>query len=157
VNITRRGFISMLAIAGTGAVLLPNRKIFLPAPRSAMGCYGDFTVQNLRYKYTERYSHGFIDWEGIYGSGDLNESTLERAVEDIVKYGRSVMAVKVNRLLVHPDKVEAAKIAFPGQVEPVNYFASTSTWYLKTDAEDMKMADVLERAALANSICVRRA
>jgi hypothetical protein len=35
VSITRRGFISMLALVGNGAVLIPNRKFFLP-PRGPL-------------------------------------------------------------------------------------------------------------------------
>jgi hypothetical protein len=40
VNITRRGFVSMLALAGAAnTVLVPNRKIFLPARSSAESIY----------------------------------------------------------------------------------------------------------------------
>ena len=38
--------------------------------RSAMatGMEGDFETGNVRYKARERYSFGFSDWRGIYGS-----------------------------------------------------------------------------------------
>jgi hypothetical protein len=29
---------------------------------------GDFETGNLRYKCRERYSFGFTDWRGVYGS-----------------------------------------------------------------------------------------
>lgn len=155
VNITRRGFISMLALAGTGAVLLPNRKFFLPERLTAME--GDFTTENLRYKYTERLSVGFTNWEGIYGSSpDMTEASLEKILQDLAQFGRSVMRITPTRLVVHPDKVDAAKVAFPGQVE-AKYFSSPSTWYLKADASDIKMASLFERHAHAMGIRVRRA
>lgn len=65
------------------------------------------------------------------------------------------MTVRPTRLIVHADKVEAASLAFPGQVD-TRYFADPNTWYLKTDAADMKMASLLERHALAKGIRVRR-
>lgn len=52
-KITRRGFISMLALLGTGSVLLPNRKFFLPPWPQTMD--GDFATANLRFKCYERY------------------------------------------------------------------------------------------------------
>jgi len=38
--------------------------------RAAMstGMEGDFETGNMRYKARERYSFGFSDWRGIYGS-----------------------------------------------------------------------------------------
>ena len=38
--------------------------------RAAMttGMEGDFETGNVRYKARERYSFGFSDWRGIYGS-----------------------------------------------------------------------------------------
>lgn len=150
-NITRRGFISMLALAGTGAVLLPNRKIFLPPTRDFFAEYcakyghGDFTTENLRFKYTERYS--YTDWRAIYGSSaELSEETLAKSLEDLAVHGRSVIAIKPTRLLVHPDKVEAAKVAFPGQVE-ARYFAYPNTWHLKTGSDDPKVVELFERLA----------
>jgi phage major head subunit gpT-like protein len=159
-KITRRGFISMLAIAGTGAVLLPNRKIFLPTRLHEADRAGDFLTEDLRYAATERYSAGFTDWQGVYGSSpDLSEASLEEALVKI-RQMRDVkglaLAVKPSRLLVHPDKVEAAKVAFPGQVE-ARYFADPNAWYLKTDAQDIKMASLFERHAHAMGIRVRRA
>ena len=32
------------------------------------GMEGDFETGNIRYKTSERYSFGFTDWRGIYGS-----------------------------------------------------------------------------------------
>jgi phage major head subunit gpT-like protein len=160
VNITRRGFISMLAIAGTGAVLLPNRKYFLPTRFHEADMAGDFTTDNLRYECTERFSVGFTDSRGVLGAApDLSAASLEDALVNIRQMcddrGR-VFSVKPTLLLVHPDKVEAAKAAFPGQVE-ARYFADPNAWYLKTDAQDMKMASLLERHAMAAGIRVRRA
>ena len=47
---------------------VPNGlKHFVRAPmKTAME--GDFTTGNLRYKARERYSFGFSDWRGIFGS-----------------------------------------------------------------------------------------
>ena len=38
--------------------------------RAAMttGMEGDFETGNVRYKARERYSFGFSDWRGMYGS-----------------------------------------------------------------------------------------
>ena len=42
-------------------------KMFTRAPiRTAME--GDFDTGNVRYKARERYSFGFSDWRGIFGS-----------------------------------------------------------------------------------------
>jgi hypothetical protein len=47
---------------------VPNGlKHFVRAPmKTAME--GDFTTGNVRYKARERYSFGFSDWRGIFGS-----------------------------------------------------------------------------------------
>ena len=42
-------------------------KHFVRAPMST-GMEGDFETGNMRYKARERYSFGFSDWRGIYGS-----------------------------------------------------------------------------------------
>jgi hypothetical protein len=38
--------------------------------RSAMkkGMEGDFETGNVRYKVRERYSFGFTDWRGVFGT-----------------------------------------------------------------------------------------
>ena len=42
-------------------------KHFVRSPMST-GMEGDFETGNVRYKARERYSFGFSDWRGIYGS-----------------------------------------------------------------------------------------
>ena len=42
-------------------------KHFVRSPMST-GMEGDFETRNMRYKARERYSFGFSDWRGIYGS-----------------------------------------------------------------------------------------
>ena len=42
-------------------------KHFVRSPMST-GMEGDFETGNVRYKASERYSFGFSDWRGIYGS-----------------------------------------------------------------------------------------
>ena len=42
-------------------------KHFVRSP-SSTGMEGDFETGNVRYKARERYSFGFSDWRGIYGS-----------------------------------------------------------------------------------------
>ena len=42
-------------------------KHFVRSPLST-GMEGDFETGNMRYKARERYSFGFSDWRGIYGS-----------------------------------------------------------------------------------------
>jgi hypothetical protein len=47
---------------------VPNGlKHFVRTPVSS-GMEGDFESGNVRYKARERYSFGFSDWRGIYGS-----------------------------------------------------------------------------------------
>jgi len=47
---------------------VPNGlKHFVRTPVSS-GMEGDFETGNVRYKARERYSFGFSDWRGIYGS-----------------------------------------------------------------------------------------
>lgn len=65
--VSRRGFLGMLAalpaitaLAGAG-ILLPKRPDEL-VPET------DFSISELRYKATERYSAGFTDWRGVFGS-----------------------------------------------------------------------------------------
>ena len=46
----------------------PNgMKHFVRSPMST-GMEGDFETGNVRYKARERYSFGFSDWRGMYGS-----------------------------------------------------------------------------------------
>ena len=42
-------------------------KHFVRSPMST-GMEGDFETGNVRYKARERYSFGFSDWRGMYGS-----------------------------------------------------------------------------------------
>lgn len=145
--ITRRGFISMLTIAGAGSVLVPNRTYFLSAEPNweAIGAWYAAQLRKsmahsmqMAFRCNERFSDPVTDWRAVYGSSDKGVA----------------MAVRPSRLIVHPDKVESAKLAFPGKVE-IRYFADPNAWYLKTDAPDMKMASRLERHALASGIHVR--
>ena len=46
---------------------LTDLKHFVRAAMST-GMEGDFETGNMRYKARERYSFGFSDWRGIYGS-----------------------------------------------------------------------------------------
>lgn len=135
-NITRRGFISMLALAGTGAVLLPNRKIFLPPTRDFFAEYcakyghGDFTTENLRFKCTERYSQAWTDPRMVFG-------------------------VQPRKLVVPPNLVKAAHRIL-GEPLPGGFTVEVSkkyltppaqTWYLKTGSDDPKVVELFERLA----------
>ena len=62
--VSRRSFLSMLTGAAGAAVLpwrIPNPIISLPPPAG-------FETDGLLFKATERYSAGFTDWRGVWGT-----------------------------------------------------------------------------------------
>lgn len=75
---------------------------------------GDFTTENLRFKCTERYSHGWTDWRGIYG-------TSSDAYEEVpVRYGFLDNGLKDSVV----DQEEIRKYL---------YEAKGTSWYIEQD------------------------
>lgn len=106
--ISRRRFVGMLAVlpAVTALAGFPLR---LPKATTAGT---DFDTANLRYKCTERYSAGFTDWKGVFGSADFSNristgaDLSEKSLEDLIKQMGDVSkyVVRPTRGIVSPEE-----------------------------------------------------
>ena len=99
--VTRRSFLGALAALPAITALAGSPLRLLE--RKPEGPEVGFATENLRFKCTERFSAGFTDWRGVYGSsGDLDEAALQRLVEGVKAMTREkgeVLAIRPTHLI----------------------------------------------------------
>ena len=126
----RRAFLGLLGVAAA-AIVIPERKYFLPPwyrtdPQDVQ--ITGFDTANLRYKAYERYSAGFTDFQGVFGSApakpeggiisydnslstaaDLSEQSLEDML--IAMQDNELLTCKPDRIVVTPHGLQMQREA----------------------------------------------
>lgn len=101
-RISRRGFVSMLALAGAGAVLLPNRKFFLPPWRRQWFVVGEDIAENLYGVSLCSASHPFSNVLSnvLPVPADLSEASLEHLIVEMSEVGH--FKIRPSQVIVPP-------------------------------------------------------
>jgi hypothetical protein len=90
--IDRRRFLAGLLAS---PILLPAVKYFLPP---VGGWPVGFSTADMRFKYTERFSTGFTDWRGIYGTSGDGVAIASRAYSMSVAAFRAAVLPGLNKI-----------------------------------------------------------
>jgi hypothetical protein len=108
--ISRRLFIGMLAVLPAMTALAGSRLRI--AEITTM--QGDFDTANLRYKCTERFSAGFTDWRGVFGTDLSNRISTgadlsEKSLEDLCRQLQAIPnpVIRPTRRIVSPQEYQA--------------------------------------------------
>jgi hypothetical protein len=143
----RRGFLKTLGLAAVGAAVLPeileeptSRTIFLPPRGGWAGAW--FDTRNMRFKSIERFSSGWTDPRGTYGSAPDDGVALQTIAHPV---GRdtyivtrqqmeeyNLSEVSLERLVV--EIRDSAKFGQrPIHIKPTHVrFTDPNAWYIKT-------------------------
>lgn len=169
-SMSRRGFLRSLAFAVPAAFVLPEvvKTIFLPPPPDYRHSLADYLARyehgyvltgDFHYKMVERYSEGFTDWQGVFGSSsfsnalpvraaDLSEASLEEMLRHmavipnpVVRPIRRIVSPAEYREMFPEDIADQALRRLQAElaalrpklprVNPSPYLTSKDAWFLK--------------------------